>query len=150
MTDNAAFWMHPDLLYYLNEYDFESDDKLIAGILNDSIAAISRFLMDYNMNQIYYDSLIEGKYYDDAEIPNDIIMIILGFLCHYDGIDPYLLKEEVCDDDVFAIEAIKGKVDDLMIGIQDIFSNDIADEEESICSVTVQSNSYQLMGEQRE
>ena len=144
VIDNVSFWMHPDLLYYLNQYDFELNDQLIAGILNDSVTAIKRFLTDLQMNQVYCNSFMEIRS-DDSEIPNDIVMIILDFLCHYNAIDEYLLKpEQVSGDDIFDVQAINYKVSELVNQIQKMLGDVVVDDK-SIGYVVTESNGYQLM-----
>ena len=123
VIDNVSFWMHPDSLYYLNECDFETNDELVAGILNDSVAAIKRFLTDLRINQVYHDSFI-GIKSDDAEVPNDVVLSILEFLCHYNAIDEYLLKaEQVAGDGIFDVQAINDKVNGLIFQIQKMIGN---------------------------
>ena len=75
ITRDATFWMYPRLLQFLNDHEFETNDEFIAGILNDSIAAIQRYLVDYEENRNY----IEGLEVVHDEIPNDVVNIIFDF-----------------------------------------------------------------------
>ena len=131
---------------YFNEYNFELNDNLIAGILNDSVTAIKRFLADLRINDMYYDLFLIFANNHDAEISNDVAMIILDFLCHYHGINEHLELSSVLIYE-FDVSSIENMVDELIVELRPM-NEDVKDD--AFCVDIYPSNAYRLLGEEIE